>query len=156
MGKRASAGDLYGDVFILRQFEEHREVGKRRRRGRRFERLLEAKVIDDQQCLGILFGKLRDLFKMAPTQQVDRQRVAGGRGQNTVDGGLIGAARIAFTHHDADRHGARHCRPVGDGFGDRRVDRIDRLDQAEPPRMGGVNIDRIGGVEAVQGPRRNQ
>ena len=69
-------------------------------------------------------------------------RVSGWRSISAVPGLL--------RDHDAGADGTRRLLPIGDDIGDRRIIRVDMLDDREPVGMGALHFDGIAGVVTVQ------
>ena len=65
--------------------------------------------------------------------------------------GSAASVETLGVHHDADGDGAVDRRPFGDRVGDLGIVGIDRLDQAEPAGMGGMDRERVARVVAVHG-----
>ena len=69
---------------------------------------------------------------------------------------IVGIRRHVADHHDAHADGARRGGPFGDLLGDVFVVGIHRPYQPEPARVRGVDLDRVGGIEPVHRPRRDE
>ena len=80
----------------------------------------------------------------------------GGGGENPVDARMVRIEGQAWVQHDPDPHRPVQGGPVVDRFRRGGIGRVDRLDQGEPARMRGMNLERIAGIVAVQGERRDQ
>jgi hypothetical protein len=71
--------------------------------------------------------------------------------RDAVDAGIVRPhARLALRQHDAHRHRAGLLLPLGDHFADRRVVRIDRLDDGEAAGVLALHLDRIASVVLVE------
>ena len=70
--------------------------------------------------------------------------------------GWAGSRAGAGVQHNPDPHRPLLRGPVGYRFPYGGIGRVDRLDQGEPGRMSGMNLERIAGVVAVQGERRDK
>ena len=113
-------------------------------------------MVDDQLSVRIGCSQFRGLLRHAPAQQVDRQAVLRGGLQHMINARIVCIHRIPICHHHPDSDRPFRRRPIGNGFGDAGVSRIDRLDQRETARMFGVYLQRVTRVVAVHCVRRDQ
>src|SRR6516165_5043037 len=83
--QRAGAGDLDHRILALGEFHHFRKIGPGLWRRRRYARLLDAHMVDDEPRVWVAFDQRSARVDVAPEQDVDREIVCDGRAQDAVE-----------------------------------------------------------------------
>jgi len=119
-------------------------------------RLANAKMIDRKPHIGMTIDDLGAVIEIVPDHQIDRHIVTRGGAHHTIQTLAIRCDVRRLLHHDADADGRRDFLPLRDDITDRRIIRIDRLDQGEAARMGLLHFHRVARVIAIHGEGRDE
>ena len=154
-GQRAGTADLHPRVRIRRQRQQLRQIGPWFGERRRFVRLQQAEVVDDDDRVRVPPHQLRPMIQPAPAEEIHRQPRLPCRREAGVDARVGRVGGQFLPQHDPHAARAGDLCPVGDNLIDRGVGHVDRLHHAEPVGPALVDRQRVAGVEAVQIKRRN-
>jgi len=100
--QRAGAGDLDHRILTLGEFHHFWKIGPGLWRRRRYARLLDAHMVDDEPRVGAAVDQRRARVHVAPEWDVDREIVFNGRAQNAVEPRIVRRALRLFRQDDAD------------------------------------------------------
>src|SRR5437879_3407991 len=139
-GQRAGTADLDHRVPALGEVQHLRQIGPWLRRGGRRSGLHDGQMVDDESRVGVAVDERRARVDVAPAQHVDREVVPNRGAQDPVEARVVRIAPRFFRHHDPDADRARLLLPVGDYLGNRRIIRVDRLDESEPAVMSPLHL----------------
>src|SRR6202035_536982 len=87
--KRAGGGDLDHRILAPGEMHHFPKVGPGLRRRRRYARLLDAHMVDDEPHVGVAVDQRRARVDVAPEQDVDREIVFDGRAQDAVEPRIV-------------------------------------------------------------------
>ncbi len=107
-------------------------------------------MVDDESRVGVTVDQRRNPVEVAGARQIDREVVPNGCARDAVDARVARVAPHFLPHHDAYADRARRLLPVGNDLGNRRIIRVDWLDDGEPAGMAPLHFRRITGVVLVQ------
>jgi hypothetical protein len=120
------------------------------------KRLLQAEMVDDEDGVRISHSQPSHLLEASGRSEVHRQGMLCCRGESPVDSWIRGIGRRFLIEENPDADRSLCSRPLCDDIRDPGIRGVDRFDQSEPRRMGGVGLDRVTRVVAIQTERRHQ